>query len=132
MAVAAISQLRRNVGFMFRETGQALDRLGMSVMADYAYKEPREFSLSLMMACPRAAGAAARRAGRGAIRAERAGVGRGLGIRAEGSTSAGAMQPASPAPAGCFAVRSLSPYRAQLMPPTFCRSESAPECDGGV
>ena len=46
MAVAAISQLRRNVGFMFRETGQALDRLGMSVMADYAYKEPREFSLS--------------------------------------------------------------------------------------
>ena len=47
MAVAAISQLRRNVGFMFRETGQALDRLGMSVMAGYAYKEPREFSLSL-------------------------------------------------------------------------------------
>ena len=47
MAVAAISQLRRNVGFMFRETGQALDRLGMSVMADCAYKEPREFSLSL-------------------------------------------------------------------------------------
>ena len=49
MAVAAISQLRRNVGFMFRETGQALDRLGMSVMADYAYKEPREFSLSLSL-----------------------------------------------------------------------------------
>ena len=65
MAVAAISQLRRNVGFMFRETGQALDRLGMSVMADYAYKEPREFSLSLMMACPRAAGAAARACGEG-------------------------------------------------------------------
>lgn len=79
MAVAAISQLRRNVGFMFRETGQALDRLGMSVMADYAYKEPREFSLSLMMACPRAAGAAARRAGRGGHQGRASGDGQGLG-----------------------------------------------------
>ena len=132
MAVAAISQLRRNVGFMFRETGQALDRLGMSVMADYAYKEPREFSLS-HDGMPPSGGRGSPACGEGgAIRAERAGMGRGLGIRAEGSTSVGAMPPASPAPAGCFAVRSLSPYRAQLMPPTFCRSESAPECDGGV
>ena len=80
MAVAAISQLRRNVGFMFRETGQALDRLGMSVMADYAYKEPREFSLSLslMMACPRAtARQPAGVRGGGATRAERSGMGRG-------------------------------------------------------
>ena len=80
MAVAAISQLRRNVGFMFRETGQALDRLGMSVMADYAYKEPREFSLS-HDGMPPGDGAAARgRPGRGATRAERSGMGRGLAI----------------------------------------------------
>ena len=84
MAVAAISQLRRNVGFMFRETGQALDRLGMLVMADYAYKEPRECSLSLMMACPRAAGAAARRAGRGGHQGRASGDGQGLDRRQAG------------------------------------------------
>ena len=77
MAVAAISQLRRNVGFMFRETGQALDRLGMSVMADYAYKEPREFSLS-HDGMPPSGGRGSPACGEGgAIRAERAGMGRG-------------------------------------------------------
>jgi hypothetical protein len=32
MATAMVMQLRRNAGFMFRETGQAMERLGMSMM----------------------------------------------------------------------------------------------------
>ena len=43
MATAMVMQLRRNAGFMFRETGQAMERLGMSMMGDYSYMEPREF-----------------------------------------------------------------------------------------
>jgi len=80
MAVAAISQLRRNVGFMFRETGQALDRLGMSVMADYAYKEPREFSLSHDGAPERRARQPGR-AGRGGHQGRASGDGQGLDRR---------------------------------------------------
>ena len=43
MATAMVMQLRRHAGFMFRETGQAMERLGMSMMGDYSYMEPREF-----------------------------------------------------------------------------------------
>ena len=43
MATAMVMQLRRNAGFMFRETVQAMERLGMSMMGDYSYMEPREF-----------------------------------------------------------------------------------------
>ena len=42
MAAAMVMQMRRNAGFMFRESGQAMDRLGMSMMGDYSYMEPRE------------------------------------------------------------------------------------------
>lgn len=42
MATAMVMQMRRNVGFMFRESGQAMERLGMSMMGDYSYMEPRE------------------------------------------------------------------------------------------
>ena len=38
-----VMQMRRNAGFMFRESGQAMDRLGMSMMGDYSYMEPREY-----------------------------------------------------------------------------------------
>lgn len=41
MATALVMGMRRNVGFMFRETGQAMERLGMSMMGDYSYMEPR-------------------------------------------------------------------------------------------
>jgi len=40
MATAMVMQMRRNVGFMFRESGQAMERLGMSMMGDYSYMEP--------------------------------------------------------------------------------------------
>ena len=39
MAVAAISQLRRNVGFMFRETGQALERMGARAQDNWIFNE---------------------------------------------------------------------------------------------
>lgn len=42
MATAMVMQMRRNMGFMFRETGQAMERLGMSMMGDYSYMEPRK------------------------------------------------------------------------------------------
>ena len=38
---AMLSQLTRNAGFMLRETGQAMDKLGCKVMGDYAFMEPR-------------------------------------------------------------------------------------------
>jgi hypothetical protein len=44
MATAMVMQMRRNAGFMFRETGQAFERLGMSMMGDYSYMEPRACS----------------------------------------------------------------------------------------
>ena len=37
MATAMVMQMRRNVGFMFRESGQAMERLGMSMMGDYSH-----------------------------------------------------------------------------------------------
>ena len=38
-----LSQVSRNVGFMFRETGQAMDKLGCRIMGDYAFMEERKF-----------------------------------------------------------------------------------------
>lgn len=66
-----LSQVSRNVGFMFRETGQAMDKLGCSIMGDYAFMEQREWrrahphpaervSIGLTLACtPSLAGAGA-------------------------------------------------------------------------
>eukprot|EP01048_Picozoa_sp_COSAG05_P000069 COSAG05_NODE_2_length_63105_cov_159.292956_12_plen_124_part_00 len=48
MATAAIMQLRKNAGLIFRETGQAMDRMGASIMGDFAYMEPLSRHRSVM------------------------------------------------------------------------------------
>jgi carbonic anhydrase/acetyltransferase-like protein (isoleucine patch superfamily) len=40
MTTAAVMAVRKNLGFMIRETGQAMDRLGCRVMGDFAFMEP--------------------------------------------------------------------------------------------
>ena len=42
-----LSQVARNVGFMFRETGQAMDKLGCRIMGDYAFMEERKFETEI-------------------------------------------------------------------------------------
>ena len=117
MAVAAISQLRRNVGFMFRETGQALDRLGMSVMADYAYKEPREFSLSHDGMPPGGARQPAGVRGGGPPGpSDRGWAGAWLSARSGARLREPRSQPCQ-LPQAALPIRSLAPYRTQLMPP---------------
>ena len=53
-----LSQVARNVGFMFRETGQAMEKLGCRIMGDYAFMEERKFetetaSFGLLQTLPR-------------------------------------------------------------------------------
>lgn len=110
MATAMVMQMRRNAGFMFRETGQAFERLGMSMMGDYSYMEPRACSpppfpavllrLGSLLPHPLRAGR------RGRCPCARGGCspwgGRGLGAL-DGSLGGGGVRPlrpfaASPAP----------------------------------